>query len=284
MAASSKYDLAIVPRLDYPIVQNQPESPPQFIEPWLAWEYSACLFTDGIKFTTKDLHDVIKSHINYQNLPVNIFYSEQAHWVIEGAFGQAKVDNDRRPRVSANIKNSRHSDMYFITGIDNFGDCWANFQMMILVQPRQLDRPAKPVVPKPILPTEALIVLAVLAIIFLVSNNQILIMFGLLGLIGGGLIWVISSQNVREAKEQLERWKEDISKIELEELEIRKNRLSRSFQSDDLFTFHEVMTKITSSIIFHTLLKKGGKIEESNERNLVEDVIPKSKKDMFDEF
>jgi hypothetical protein len=64
----------------------------------------------------------------------------------------------------------------------------------------------------------------------------------------------------------------------------KRNRLSRSFKSDDLFVFHEVMTKITSSVVFHALVERGAKIEESNERNFVKQVIPKSKKDIFDDF
>jgi hypothetical protein len=314
---SSRYSLSEVPRTGSPIVPTPPKSSITLIDPWVVWEYTACLFTGDIKFETKDLHDAIKAHAQNQNLPVNIFYDSSAHWIIEGAWGRAKVDDDRRPRVTMNLRNSRYSDMQFITGIDYFGECWANFQMMMVVQPETLERPPKPVdsepllpnepsVPLPLLPTEALVVLAVVAIGLLFTGNPGIQILGFVGLVGGLVIWAISSQNVRQAEQRYNKWKEDtakieleerelrrdrhdkwkekITKIELEEIELKQNRLSRSFKSDDLFVFHEVASKIVSAVVFNALLKKGGRVEQSNENTRIENVIPKSKKDIFDNF
>lgn len=281
---SSKYSLAEVPRSKYPIAKNPPKFPPTLIESWVVWEYTACLFTDDIKFTVEDLHDAIKAHAENQKLPINVFYSPNAHWIIEGAWGRAKVDEDLRRRISMNLRDSRYSDMQFITGIDYFGDCWANFQMMMVVQPETLERPAKPVVPNPLLPIEALVVLAVIAIGLLFTGNAGIQLLGFVGLVGGLVIWAISSQNVRDAQKRYEKWQEEIKEIEREEEELKKNRLSRSFKLDDFFVFHEVASKIVTTVVFNALLKKGGRVEQSNENNRIEQVIPKSKKDIFDDF
>jgi hypothetical protein len=232
---SSRYSLSEVPRTRNQIDKLKPKSSLTLIEPWVVWEYTACLFTGDIKFKTEDLHDAIKAHAENQNLPINVYYDPSAHWIIEGAWGKAKVDDDLRPRITMNLRDSRYSDMQFITGIDYFGECWANFQMMMVVQPESLERPAKPVVPNPLLPTEALVVLAVVAIGLIFTGNPGIKLLGFVGLVGGLIIWAISSQNVREAQQRYDKWKEEIAKIELEEIELKKNRLSRSFKSDDLF-------------------------------------------------
>jgi hypothetical protein len=281
---ASKYSLAEVPRTASQIVQTEPKSSITLIDPWVVWEYTACLFTGDIKFETKALHDAIKAHAEHQNLPINVYYDREAHWIIEGAWGRAKVDDDRRPRVTMNLRNSRYSDMQFITGIDYFGECWANFQMMMVIQPESLERPPKPVVPNPLLPTEALVVLVVVAIGLILTGNSGIKILGSVGLVGGLIMWAISSQNVRDAKQRYESWKEEIAKIELEEIELKRNRLSRSFKSDDLFVFHEVASKIVSAVVFNALLKKGGRVEQSNENTRIESVIPSSKKDIFDDF
>lgn len=284
MSESSKYALTYLPDTSGKITKISPKVPPTLIEPWVVWEYTACLFTNGIKFTTENLHDAIKAHADNQNLPINVFYSPDARWIIEGAFGRAKVDDEVRPRISANIRNSRHSDMQFITGIDYFGECWANFQMMIVVQPEILEKPPKPIIPSPLLPTEALVVLVVIAAGLIFSGNPGLQVLGFVGLIGGLIIWAISNKNVRDAKERYDKWKDEVAQLELEEAELKRNRLSRSFKYDDLFVFHEVMSKITASVISLGLLKQGAKVEETTQHTYIEKVIAKSDKNIFDDF
>lgn len=280
----SRYSLTEVPRARDQIKVIRPKSSITLIQSSVVWEYTACLFTGGIKFTTEDLHDAVKAHAENQNLPINVYHDPSAHWVIEGAWGRAKVDDDLRPRVTMNLRELRYSDMQFITGIDYFGECWANFQMMMVVQAESLERPAKPIVPNPLLPTEALVVLALIAIGLLFTGNIGIKVLGFIGLVGGLIIWAVSRNNVREAQQRYENWKEEIAKIELEEIELKRNRLSRSFKSDDLFIFHEVASKIVASVVFNSLINKGGKVEQSNENNFVEQTIPKSKKDIFDDF
>jgi hypothetical protein len=284
MQQNSKYDLTKVPQLGFPITKISPKAPPELQEHWVLWEYNACLFTNGLKFTTEDLHDAIKAHAENQNLPINVFYSKDAYWLIDGAWGRAKVDDDRRPRVSLNLRNSRHSDRRFITGIEHFGDCWANFQMMVLAQPEELEKPPKPTIPDPLIPYEALIVLIIVAGVLIFSGNSGLQVLGIVGLIGGVTIWAISSRNVREATKRYEKWKEQMKEIEREEEEIKRNRLSRSFQSDDLFVFYEVMRRIVSTIVMQDLLERGAKVTGSSENSYIEKIIPKSTKDVFDDF
>jgi hypothetical protein len=297
LSASSKYSLTEVPKVKGKIEKIKPKSSLTLIEPWVVWEYTACLFTGDIKFKTEDIHDLIKAHAENQNLPINVFYDSSAHWIIEGAWGRAKVDDDLRPRVTMNLRNSRYSDMQFITGIDYFGECWANFQMMMVVQPELIEKPAEPTIPNPsipspLLPTEALIVLGVIAIGLLFTGNAGIQILGFVGLIGGLVIWAYSSKNVREAQQRAsqvvreaqqrhDKWKEEITKIELEEMELKKNRLSRSFKSDDLFVFHEVVSKIVTAVVSNAVLKSGGRVEQSHENNFVEQIIPKSEKDIL---
>lgn len=311
---SLKYSLKEVPKTKNQIDQIKPKSSITLIEPWVVWEYTACLFTGDIKLKTADLHDAIKAHAENQNLPINVYYDSSARWVIEGAWGRAKVDDDHRPRVTMSLRDSRYSDMQFITGIDYFGECWANFQMMMVVQPETLERPAEPVIPSPpiipnpsipnpLLPTEALVVLGVIAIALIVIGNPGIKILGFVGLVGGLVIWAMSSKNVREAEQRASqtvreaeqrasqmmheaqqrhhKWKEEITKIELEEMELKKNRLSRSFKSDDLFVFHEVVSKIVTAVVSNAVLKSGGRVEQSHENNFVEQIIPKSEKDIL---
>jgi hypothetical protein len=284
MAEVSRYTLAQLPKAEVAISKVPPKNPPHLIEDWVVWEYTACLFTDGLRFTTESLHDVIKAHAVNQKLPVNVFYASNAAWILDGSWGRAKVDDDRRPRISMNLRDSRYGDMQFITGIDYFGDCWANVQMMMVIQPEELEKPPKPVIPKSLLPNEALVVLVVVAAALIFSGNSGLQILGLVGLVGGLIIWAISSQNVREAKDRYAKWEQQVKELVREEEEIKRNRLSRSFKTDDLFVFHEVMTKITSAVIFHNLIERGAKVEESNERNFIKKVIPQNTKDLFDDF
>jgi hypothetical protein len=261
-----------------------PKTSPTLIEAWVVWEYTACLSTNGLQFSTTDLHDALKTEIERQSLPVNIFYASDACWIIEGARGRAKVDDDRRPRVALNLRDSRYTDMQFIAGIDYFGGLWANFQMMMIVQPEELEKPPKPTIPNSLIPNEALLVLVVFAGALLFSGNPGLQVLSFVGLMGGLGLWAISTSQVRIAKQRQEKWKEEIEEIKLEEEEIRKNRLSRSFKSDDLFVFHEVMRETVVAAVSQNLLEQGAKVQESNEQNSVEHIIPKSKKDIFDGF
>ncbi len=158
----------------------------------------------------------------------------------------------------------------------------------------------------PLIPDWAVGVMALVALALIFSGNPGLAALGLLGLVGAGMMWVISSQNSRKAsadyqrklaqynreekdwkeqKEQAEKdWHRELDKIALEREELKKNRLSRSFKWDDLRVFHEVMSLSVARVIHKNLLQKGATVKETQELNKNEEIIPKSKKDIFDDF
>lgn len=317
MTQSPEYRPTIQSRAAGNLVKVAPKAPPTLIENWVVWEYTACLYTNGLKLDTGDLHDLLKAELEQQKIPVNIFFSTNASWVIEGARGTAKVDNDRRARVVATLMDSPYTDIQFITGLDYFGDYWVNFQMMLIVQPEKLEDPPRPaLLPRPtrpqepnlspLIPNEALVVMALVAIALIFSGNPGLQMLGGIGFLGGVGIWSKSTVDVRQAKQNYDRqmatyreneknldlqekraeedWKRKLEKIALEREELQKNRLSRSFKWDDLIVFHEVMNVSVAKIIHTHLIKQGATVKETKELNKSEDIIPKSKKDIFDTF
>lgn len=318
MMTSDDYDKIIKQKIAKgEIVKVPPKTPPILIENWVVWEYTACLYTNGIILTTAELHNWLKAEMEHQQIPVNIFFANNACWVIEGARGRAKVDEDFRPRVVASLTNSPYTDIQFIAGLDYFGDYWVNFQMMLIVQPEEIEDPPRPVPPlrpkpphkpnvTPLIPDGAVGLMALVALALMLSGNQWLAGLGLMGILGTGIMWFISSKNSREAaseyerklaqynreekdwkeqKEQAEKdWQRELDKIALEREELKKNRLSRSFKWDDLRVFHEVMSVSVARIIYKNMLQKGATVKETQELNKNEEIIPKSKKDIFDDF
>ena len=276
-----------------------PKTPPTLIEQWVVWELKGCICTNGTKFTTAELHDFLKSDLEQQGVPVNIFFAQDASWIIQGARGTIKLDNDRRPRVVATLQNSPYTDIQFITGIDYFGSSeWADIQMMLIVQPEEVPEPKRPIQPfspnvSPLLPNEALFVLAVVVILLFLFAGDAGKLFGLVGAIGGILIYIQSNTNVKEAKDRHEKarikYQEDLSSYEIEkeknalEREERiKNRVSRSFKTDDLQVFREVMFQSVRKIVKEQLIDKGASANQFIEENKLDK--DQQKKNIFDEF
>jgi hypothetical protein len=317
MTNSDDYDTIIQQKVEKSdIVKVAPKMPPVLIENWVVWEYTACLYTNGIILTTAELHDWLKAEMEHQQIPVNIFFANNACWVIEGARGRAKVDEDRRPRVVASLTNSPYTDIQFIAGLDYFGDYWVNFQMMLIVQPEEIEDPPRPVLPPrpkpphkpnvtPLIPDAAVAVMALVALALIVSGDM-LAFLGFMGILGTGIMWVLSRKESMQAaseyerkmndyridetdwqyqKEQAEKdWLRELDEIDLEREELKKNRLSRSFKWDDLRVFHEVMYESVARVIHKNLLQKGATVKETQELNKNEEIIPKSQKDIFDNF
>ncbi len=281
-----------------------PRNPPTLIEQWVVWELKVCIDTNGIDLDTGDLHDLLKSELKAQEVPVDIFFANDARWVIEGARGRAKVDNDRRPRLVATLRNSPYTDMQFIAGIDYFGSSsWADVQMMLIVQPEEVKLLPKPTAPRepdisPILPKEALVILGGIAVVLITfgmtSNNSGLSFLGLFGIVGASALYLKSNQDVIEAQknyalqlhayqDRVDEWEAEREQFTLEREEMIKNRLSRSFKTDDLRVFHTVMTRSVARIISDEFLKQGAAIKESIENNDGQNAIA-SVKDIFDDF
>jgi hypothetical protein len=129
---------------------------------------------------------------------------------------------------------------------------------------------------------------------------------GFMGILGTGIMWVLSRKESMQAaseyerkmndyridetdwqyqKEQAEKdWLRELDEIDLEREELKKNRLSRSFKWDDLRVFHEVMYESVARVIHKNLLQKGATVKETQELNKNEEIIPKSQKDIFDNF
>ena len=91
------------------------------------------------------------------------------------------------------------------------------------------------------------------------------------------------SQLARYQEEDVERNRQ-IEKINLEEEELKRNRLSRSFQWDDLRVFHRIMNQLTNRIIWENMIQKGAVVKEFINETKNEEIIPKSKKNILDEF
>jgi len=282
------------------IVRVLPKTPPVLVEQWVVWEYKFCLETNGIKIDMERLHDLVKADLQPQGVPIDIFFSNDACWIIEGARGRAKVDDDRRPRVIATLKNSFYTDMQFIAGIDYFGSSnWADVQMMLIVQPEEIKQSPRPTPPQeshvyPLIPSAALIVLGLIALGLMFSGNGGLVVLGFIGVLGVFYLASQSNQNVIKAQknyqsklfayqEDLAEWEREKEQLALEREELIKNRLSRSFKTDDLRVFHTVMTRTIARIISEEFLKQGAAIKESVETNNAQNAIASSK-NIFDEF
>ncbi len=268
---------------------------------WVIWEFSAVIETKGIKFETVSLHDILKAELQAQQVPIDIFYTN-AGWIIEGARDELKIDKDVRARVTANLRNSIYKNMQFIAGIDYFGDSnWADIQMMMIVQPEKpRELPPPPIRPEaantqPLIPEGALIVLALIAAGLFFSGNGGLQVLAIVGAIGAFVIYFQSNSQVAEAKrkneskqasyqeENIERNRQ-IEKIKLEEEELKRNRLSRSFQWDDLRVLHTIMSRSVAKIIHDKLLQKGAIVKDFVHQTKNDEIIPDSKRNIFDDF
>jgi hypothetical protein len=273
------------------IARIEPKEPPRLIEQWVKQEFLMCVKTNGIKFDTGQLHDLLKAELEQQGVPINIFFAKDAAWIIEGARGKAKVEEDRRPRVVATLQNSPYTDIQFIVGIDHFGNSnWADIQMMFIVQPEIIDVPPKPIAPQKsdatsLLPKEALIVLALIAGGLLFSGNIALGSLGFIGLAGVTYLFIKSNTDIKKAQERYQRdssayeheladWEAKKEQIDLEQKDLEKYRLARSFKRDDFRVFHSVITRTTREILFEKLFDQGGVIEESFEETEDKDTVP----------
>jgi hypothetical protein len=279
----------------------QPTTPTILTQSWVIWEFAAVIETNGIKFETSSLYNLLKAELEAQQVPINIVYTK-AGWIVEGARGNPKIDKDIRARIAGTLQNSIYTNMQFIVGIDYFGDShWADIQMMMIVQPEKPpEGPPAPIRPEaantqPLIPDGALIVLGLIAAGLFFSGNQGLQVLAILGAIGAFVIYLQSNSQVAEAKRkyesQLARYQEEniernrqIEKIKLEEEELKRNRLSRSFQWDDLRLLHTIMSRTVAKIIHNKLLEKGATVKEFLHETKNEEIIQESKKNILDEF
>jgi hypothetical protein len=279
----------------------QQSTPSILTQSWVIWEFAAVIETQGIKFDTASLYELLKAELEAQKVPINVSYNN-AGWIIEGARGSLKIDRDIRTRVVATLQNSIYTNMRFIAGIDYFGNSsYADIQMMMIVQPEEpLQLPPAPTEPKPprtqpLIPDAALILLVLIAIGLFISGNQALQVLAILGGVGTFIIYFISNSAVTEAKRkydsQLVKYKEEyaerslqIEKIKLDEEELKRNRLSRSFQWDDLRVLHTIMSRSVAKIIYDKLLQKGAIVKNFINDTKNEEIIPESKKDILNEF
>jgi len=279
----------------------QPPTPAILTQSWVIWESVDIIETNGIKFDTSSLYKLLEEELEAQQVPIDIVCTK-AGWIVEGARGNLKIDQDRRDRIAATLRNSIYTNMQFIAGIDYFGDSnWAAVQMMMIVQPEKPpELPSAPIRPQavntqPLIPDAALVVLGLIATGLFFSGNGGLQVLAILGVIGTLGIYIQSNSEVAKAKikydSQLARYQEEdiernrqIEKINLEEEELKRNRLSRSFQWDDLRVFHRIMNQLTNRIIWENMIQKGAVVKEFINETKNEEIIPKSKKNILDEF
>ncbi|HBK23321.1 MAG TPA: hypothetical protein DDZ60_12660 [Planktothrix sp. UBA10369] len=279
----------------------QPPTPAILTQSWVIWESVDIIETNGIKFDTSSLYKLLEEELEAQQVPIDIVCTK-AGWIVEGARGNLKIDQDRRDRIAATLRNSIYTNMQFIAGIDYFGDSnWAAVQMMMIVQPEKPpELPSAPIRPQavntqPLIPDAALVVLGLIATGLFFSGNGGLQVLAILGVIGTLGIYIQSNSEVAKAKikydSQLARYQEEdvernrqIEKINLEEEELKRNRLSRSFQWDDLRVFHRIMNQLTNRIIWENMIQKGAVVKDFINETKNEEIIPKSKKNILDEF
>lgn len=268
---------------------------------WVVWEFAAVMETNGIKFDTSSLYKLLQAELKSQQIPINIVYADTG-WIVEGARGSLKIDQDVRARVAASLSNSIYTNMQFIAGIDYFGNSnWADVQMMMIVQPEKPpELPPAPIRPQAantqaLIPDAALILLGLIAAGLFFSGNGGLQGLAILGAIGAFVMYFQSNSQVAEAKRkyesQLTMYQEEniernrqIEKIKLEEEELKKNRLSRSFQWDDLRVLHTIMSRSVGKIIHDNMIQKGASVKEFLHETKNEEIIPESKKNIFDDF
>lgn len=280
----------------------QPPTPAILTQSWVIWESVDIIATNGIKFDTSSLYKLLEEELEAQKVPIDIVCTKAA-WIVEGARGNLKIDQDTRDRIAA-IPGGRsiYTNMQFIAGIDYFGDSdWASIQMMMIVQPEKPSEvPPPPIRPQavntqPLIPDAALVVLGLIATGLFFSGNAGLQVLAILGAIGAFVIYIQSNSEVAKAKSkydsQLAKYEEEkternrqIEKIHLEEEELKRNRLSRSFQWDDLRVFHRIMNQLTNRIIWENMIQKGAVVKDFINETKNEEIIPKSKKNILDEF
>lgn len=281
--------------------RSQPSKEIFLTQSWVVWEFAAVIEINGIKFDTSSLYKLLKAELEKQQVPLDILYTTNTGWIVEGARGSIKID-EKRARVAATLKNSIYTNMQFIAGIDYFGNSnWADIQMMMIVQPEKPpELPPAPIRPQtantqPLIPEAALILLGLIAAGLFVSGNGLLQLLAVGGALGAFVIYFQSSSQVAEAKRkyelQLTRYQEEniernrlIEKIKLDEEELKKNRLSRSFQWDDLRVLHTIMSRSVGKIIHNNMLQKGGTVKEFVHQTKNEEIIPESKKNILNEF
>ena len=281
--------------------RSQPSKEIFLTQSWVVWEFAAVIEINGIKFDTSSLYKLLKAELEKQQVPLDILYTTNTGWIVEGARGSIKID-EKRARVAATLKNSIYTNMQFIAGIDYFGNSnWADIQMMMIVQPEKPpELPPAPIRPQtantqPLIPEAALILLGLIAAGLFVSGNGLLQLLAVGGALGAFVIYFQSSSQVAEAKRkyelQLTRYQEEniernrlIEKIKLDEEELKKNRLSRSFQWDELRVLHTIMSRSVGKIIHNNMLQKGGTVKEFVHQTKNEEIIPESKKNILNEF
>ncbi|KPQ31553.1 MAG: hypothetical protein HLUCCA11_23510 [Phormidesmis priestleyi Ana] len=278
----------------------EPAEPPRLISDWVVWEMNTCIDTKGEKFTTAQLHDCLKYNLGKERTPIEMFFAENACWIIEGLQGRrARVDNDLRARVVATLKGSPYTDMQFIAGIDYFGDSnWADVQMMLIVQPQKIEIPPKPSQPQkpnaePLIPNVMLAIVAIFAAPWLLGSVFMKII-GLLVLGGTIFLFLQSNENVQRAnrrygdmistyEQKLTRWEADHNEIIRDKEELTDHRLSRSFKLDDLRVFHTVMVRSVAALVNKHLIEKGAVVQDTVENNDAAAAISSSKS-IFDDF
>ena len=284
------------------IVKVSPQNQPQLTQEAVIWESEMFLDPKDCKFTSEDLHDCLKLLIDQDRLPVNLFFAEQAYWIVLGVKGKLTIDNDKRSRVVATLKNSPYSDIQFIAGIDYFGQSeWANVQMMMVVQPTEIEsagpRPVQPQEPniQPMIPNGALVLLGLIAAFLLFSGNPGLLGLGLIGAIGTLFIYLRSNVTANEARQSYLRsqqryqkemsvWEEKKEQIRLEQEERYNNRLLRSFKWDDLRLFKKVITQAVLQIIHEKLIQKGAVVRDYLDVTNDEKIFAKNTENPFAQF
>jgi hypothetical protein len=274
-------------------VRIPPDYFPVISEDWVLWEYTICIDTKGVKLKIEELHDALAKEVNHQNIPLNVFYARDACWIVK-QLDSIKIHNDFRSRVIVQLEDSPYRNIHFIAGLDYLGTCWVNLHLMIINYPQHLKK-----IPKPLRRDRYLtkvnsisikaagIGLVIIINLYQAGNTILGSILLILLLIACCIVININHEfNILPpykmySKAEIikyERMIEQSDKI----TSIQSEELPRNFKWDDLRLFHEVTRRLVTDIIFERLEPQEPIFTEAKEFNLFKNIIPSTKKDLFD--
>jgi hypothetical protein len=276
---------------------NQIRIPPNYFpivsEDWVLWEYTICIDTKGKKLRIENLHDALDRAVKYQNIPLNVYYASDACWIVKKT-AAIEIHPDFRPRAIVQLEDSPYENIHFIAGLDYFGRCWANLHLMIINYPQQIKR-----IPKPLrkdryltkvnsIAVKAASIGLVIVVNLFQVNNFILGSFLLIILLVFG--WAVKNINYEfeilpankmYSRAEIVKYERELKRVN-EITSIRSEELPRHFKWDDLRIFHEVTRRMVVDIIIDRLEQHESILTEGKEFNLFKNIVPPTKKDLFD--
>jgi hypothetical protein len=274
-------------------VRIPPDYFPIISEDWVLWEYTVCIDTKGIKLKVEDLYDSLIKEVNHQNIPLNVFHARDACWIVKKP-DSIKIHNDFRSRAIVQLEDSLYKNIHFIAGLDYLGTCWVNLHLMIINYPQHLKK-----IPKPLRRDRYLtkvnstaIKVAGIGLVIIINLYQAsnVILGSILLILLLIACWIVKNINDEfnilpackmYSKAEIIKYERELEQID-KITSIQSEELPRHFKWDDLRLFHEVTRRLVTDIISEQLEPQESIFTEAKEFNLFKNIIPSTKKDLFD--